>query len=286
VACDVCNDTTWKTIDADGVSRVARCDCWLERAARSRFAAANIPTRYQHCTLDNFEAYNDSLKRAVKYARTVVADFPVNSAGRDRGLLLIGLPGVGKTHIAVAILKECIRKGGTGRFFTTVDLMAALRSTYSGNDALTESAVLKDVSEADLVVLDELGRERATEWRDEILHLVINQRYSHRRPTILTTNFDVSDIDDPDALQVRVGMRVYSRLNEMCELMHLDAADYRERPTNAGTDDLLSMWKMRKKSPLPSPRASGRQARAQLRAGERGDGKADLKWSGGRAGSQ
>ena len=284
--CDICNDTTWKTIDIDGVSRVARCECWIDKAARSRFAAAHIPTRYLHCTLDNFEAYNDSLKRAVKFARTVVADFPVSSTGRDRGFLLIGLPGVGKTHLAVAILKECIRKGGTGRFFTTVDLMAALRSTYSGQDGMTESEVIKEVSEADLVVLDELGRERATEWRDEILHLVINQRYSNRRPTILTTNFDVADIDDPDALQVRVGMRVYSRLCEMCELMHLDAADYRERPTNAGPDDLVSMWKMRKKPPLPSPKGSGRQARAQIRNGERGDGKADLKWTGGRAGSQ
>jgi hypothetical protein len=77
-------------------------------------------------------------------------------------------------------------------------------------------------------------------------------------------------------------MRVYSRLQEMCELMHLDAADYRERPTNAGVDDLISMWKLRKKAKLPSPRGFGRQARAQLR--ER-DGRTDLKWPGGRAGS-
>ena len=69
----------------------------------------------------------------------------------------------------------------------------------------------------------------------------------------------------------------------MCEFVVLDAADYRERPTNAGPDDLVAMWKMRGRSSLPSPR-SGRQARAQLREPAR-DGRADLKWPGGRAGS-
>jgi DNA replication protein DnaC len=196
---------------------------------------------------------------------------------------MIGLPGVGKTHLAVAILKECITKGGTGRFYTMIELLGALRSTYAGQDGLTESAVLKAVTEADLIVLDELGRERATDWRDEVLHLVVNARYSNRRPTIFTTNFDVGEIEDPDALQVRVGLRVYSRLQEMCEILNLDAADYRERPTNAGADDLVAMWKMRKKVTLPLPRGIGRQARAQLKPR---DGKADLNWPGGRAGTR
>jgi DNA replication protein DnaC len=284
VTCSICDDTGWKTIEVDGVSRVARCECWTNKAALSRMAAANIPTRYQHCTLENFHAYNESLKRAVKYAYNVASEFPARRSERDQGLLLMGLPGVGKTHLAVAILRECIGKGGTGRFFTMIDLLAALRSTYAGQDGPSESAVLRDVTEADVVVVDELGRERATEWRDEILHLVINARYSNRRPTIFTTNYDVGEIDDPDALQVRVGLRVYSRLQEMCESLLLDAADYRERPTNAGVEDLTAMWKMRKKVSLPSPRGGGRQARAQLKPREH-DGRADLKWPGGRAGS-
>jgi DNA replication protein DnaC len=165
-----------------------------------------------------------------------------------------------------------------------IDLLAALRGTYGGQDGPRESEILKDATEADVMVLDELGRERVSDWRDEMLHLVINGRYSSRRPTILTTNYDVGEIDDPDSLQVRVGMRVYSRLQEMCELLHLDGADYRERPPNAGTEDLVNLWKMRKKVTLPSPRGTGRQARAQLKPRER-DGRADLKWPGGRAGS-
>ena len=82
----------------------------------------------------------------------------------------------------------------------------------------------------------------------------------------------------------RIGARMRSRLHEMCEFVDMDGADYRELPTNGGVDDLMTLWKLRKKS-LPSPGRSGRQARAQLRENGVRDGKADLKWPGGRAGS-
>jgi DNA replication protein DnaC len=281
--CPLCDDTGWKPVEIDGVRRVERCGCWRDEAGRKRLAAANIPRRYQHCTLANFEAYNDSLKRGVACAERVLEAFPAGEGG-DRGLLLTGMPGVGKTHLAVAILRVCVcDRGAQGLFYTTSDLMALLRSTYSGAEAATESQVLRTMTAADVLVLDDLGRERATEWRDEMLHLIVNTRYSERRLTIFTTNFDVgTDATDPDTLQCRVGFRVYSRLHEMCEFVPLDAADYRERPANATADDLLAMWKGRRKV-LP-PRAA-RQARAELREPAARDGKADLRWPGGRAGS-
>jgi len=113
----------------------------------------------------------------------------------------------------------------------------------------------------------------------------VNTRYSERRLTLFTSNYpDIPDDTDPNSLLFRIGARMRSRLHEMCEFVVLDAADYRERPTNASAEDLLAMWKMRARSPLPSPRSGGRQARAQLREPAR-DGRADLKWPGGRAGS-
>jgi len=283
MSCPRCDDTGWKPVETDGVRRVERCDCWRDEAGRRRLAAANIPRRYQHCALADFDAYNDSLKRAMTFARRVIDTFPAGDGG-DRGLLLMGMPGVGKTHLAVAILRDCIfERGAQGLFYSTSDLMALLRSTYTGEGAATESQVLRSMTAAGVLVLDDLGRERATEWRDEMLHLIVNTRYSERRLTIFTTNFDIgTDTTDPDTLQCRVGFRVYSRLHEMCEFLHLDAADYRERPANATSDDLINMWKVRRKA---LPARATRQARAELREPAARDGTADLRWPGGRAGS-
>jgi DNA replication protein DnaC len=277
--CPICDDTGWKPIEQNGVRRVIRCDCWYEKSAARRITQANIPKRYQHCTFANYNAYNESLKRALAYGRRVVEEFPL-----DRGLLLIGLPGVGKTHLAVATLKEWIAKGGTGLFYTTMELMAELRGTYASGERTTEAEVLDKVSQVDMLVLDELGRERTTEWRDEMLHLVVNARYSQRRVTIFSTNYDIGEDDtDPETLQCRVGFRVYSRLHEMCEFIHVDAADYRERPPNAGDDDLMAMWKMRAAARKKLPTRAKGQLRAQLRQGE-SKGR-ELGWSGGKAGS-
>jgi DNA replication protein DnaC len=190
------------------------------------------------------------------------------------------MPGVGKTHLAVATLRAWMEKGGTGLFYTTIDLMAALRGTYSGSDRMSEAEMLDRVSQPDMLVLDELGRERITEWRDEMLHLIVNARYSHRRATFFTTNFDIGDDpQNPDGLQARVGFRIYSRLHEMCEFVHIDAADYRERPSNAGDEDLVAMWKMRLNPQRSLPTRTKGQLRAQLKPGR------DLGWTGGKAGS-
>ena len=152
-------------------------------------------------------------------------------------------------------------------------------STYDPAIRTTELEILRPVMTADLLVLDDLGAEKTSEWVDETMNLIVNTRYNERRLTIFTSNYpDIPDDTEPNSLLFRIGFRMRSRLHEMCEFVVMDAADYRERPDNAGPEDLVAMWKMRKKSTLPAPR--GRQARAQLR-----DGKGDLKWSGGRAGS-
>ena len=263
--------------------RVVRCDCWRARAGQNRLADANIPRRYQHCTLDNFVAYNESLDKAVSRARRVAEAFPVVS----QGLLLEGQPGVGKTHLAVAVLKHVVQAAGArGMFYDTRELLRVIRSTYDPSIRTTELEILQPVMTADLLVLDDLGAEKTSEWVDETMNLIVNTRYNERRLTIFTSNYqDIPDDTDPNSLLFRIGFRMRSRLHEMCEFLVLDGADYREMPSNGGIDDLVTMWKLRKKQGnLPSPRG-GRQARAQLREPAVRDGRADLKWPGGRAGS-
>ena len=277
--CAQCNGTGWKSVEAaNGAAYVVRCDCWRESVTRRLLADARIPRRYQHCTLNDFVTYdNETLEDALARARKLAEAFPVVG----RGLFFLGDPGVGKTHLAVAIVKQVVlTRGARALFYDTRDLLKVIRSTYNAVVKTTELEVLRPVMEADLLVLDDLGAEKTSEWVEETLNLIVNTRYNERRLTIFTSNYpDIPDDTDPQALLFRIGARMRSRLHEMCEFVVLDAADYRERPDNASVEDLTAMWKLRNKSALPSPRG-GRQARAQLR-----DGKGDLKWSGGRAGS-
>ncbi len=280
--CPLCDDTGWKPVDEKGVRRVVRCDCWREQIGQHRLADANIPKRYQHCTLANFAAYNESLEQAVAKARRVAESFPVSA----KGLLLEGQPGVGKTHLAVAVLKQVIQTSGArGLFYDTRDLLRVIRSTYDPSIRTTELEILRPVMTAELLVLDDLGAEKTSEWVEETMNLIVNTRYNERRLTIFTSNYqDIPDDTEPNSLLFRIGHRMRSRLHEMCEFVQMDGADYRELPLNGGVDDLITLWKMRKKS-SSLPARSGRQARAQLREPGVRDGKADLKWPGGRAGS-
>jgi len=280
VTCPLCDDTGWKAAGGSApndVHRVVRCDCWREQVGQARLKDANIPKRYFHCTLGNFTAYNESLEKAVAKARRIADGFPVV----NQGVFLDGQPGVGKTHLAVAVLKQVIQTtAARGLFYDTRELLRVIRSTYDPSIRTTELQVLRPVMEADLLVLDDLGAEKTSEWVEETMNLIVNTRYNERKLTLFTSNYqDIPDETDPNALLFRIGHRMRSRLHEMCEFVEMDGADYREMPQNGGVDDLINLWKMRKKT-LPSPGRSGRPARAQLR-----DGKGDLKWSGGRAGS-
>jgi DNA replication protein DnaC len=254
-----------------------------ESAAARLINEARIPRRYQHCDFSNYLAYNEHLTRALQHATRLAEAFPVV----DRGLFLQGPPGVGKTHLAVAVLRDVIRnRGARGLFYDTRDLLRVIRSTYDPVNRTQEMDVLRPVIDADLLVLDDLGAEKTSEWVEETLNLIVNSRYSEKRITLFTSNYDDNpDSTDPDSLLFRIGFRMRSRLHEMCEFLYLDGADYRELPPNGGVDDLITMSKLRSKAArrptLPSRTTS--QARAQLREK---DGRGELKWSGGRAGSQ
>ncbi len=240
---------------------------------------ARIPRRYQHCDFTNYRDYNESLRRAKVRAVTLAEAFPVV----ERGLFFEGPPGVGKTHLAVAVLRHVMAgSGARGLFYDTRDLLRVIRSTYDPVVRTTELEVLRPVMSADLLVLDDLGAEKTSEWVEETLNLIVNTRYNERRATVFTSNYeDKPDETDPNSLLCRIGFRMRSRLHEMCDFLDLDAADYREAPSNAGDDDLVSLWKLqRQRSGRRMAAVRPTPARAQLR-----DPKADLKWPGGRAGT-
>lgn len=272
--CPHCDGTRWR-VAADG--GVSRCECWHKAAAGSLLSAARIPRRYQDCDLTTFVTYdNPLLHGAVARARRFIEAFPVV----DKGLLLIGPPGIGKTHIAVAALRQVVsEKRARGLYYDTRSLLSTIRSTYDPVTRTSEVDVVRPVVEAELLVLDDLGAERLTDWVDETMNYIVNTRYNDRRPTVFTSNYeDLPDSENVNSLLARVGFRMYSRLREMCDILEYDGPDYRKFEFPPSSEDLGRAWKAKPRRKLPA-RTSTR-ARAGLKTG-----KAELGWSGGRAGA-
>jgi DNA replication protein DnaC len=284
-SCEICDDTTWKTITVDGVSRVTRCDCYHATTVGRLAREGLIPPRYENCDLDNFNDHNDSLSKAVGRCRRFVKEFPAV----DRGLLFLGPAGLGKTHLAIACMRlGAHAKGFRGVFHDTRALLRRIRQTYDPVTRRTESErdLVNEIMRADLLILDDLGAERATEWVEEMMHLIVNTRYNDRRPTIFTTNYPIEA--PPDAKYVetlieRIGFRMHSRLHEMCDFVRLEGIDYRELGAKPSADDLSKLDQKGRRShkDLPGP-TSKSQARARIRSA---GPVPDLKWSGGKAGN-
>jgi DNA replication protein DnaC len=276
MTCSLCNDTGWKPVDVEGVRRVARCDCWRERHASEALADAGIPLQYKRCDLDNFRDYNDSLVRAVGRARAFAENFPVV----ERGLMFLGPSGLGKTHLAVAILKVVIARCGARALFRPMGaLLRHIRDTYNPVFRSTEREVIHPVIDAELLVLDDLGRERPTDWVEETLTLIIDTRYNERRPTIVTSNYALlDDSSDPNALISRIGFRTMSRLHEMCDVVQMRGVDFRELGPDATVEAIAALERKGSRAHAPAPKKG--MAKAQLKTPAR-----DLGWPGGRAGS-
>jgi DNA replication protein DnaC len=241
---------------------------------------ARIPARFSRSELDTFEPDTDSQREALRRALGFVDRFPVV----EKGLLFHGPYGVGKTHLAVAILKAVIRKcGAKGYFFETPDLLRQVRNTYNNTVDETEMGVLAPVLKAELLVLDDLGTEKTSEWVQETLGLVVNTRYNAKRPTILTSNLrDPLDNTDPNSFAFQIGARTRSRLREMCDWIEIQGADIRDADRHtaaARSGEWPAPPDNIKKAGLPE------KTRGRARATLRDRPMVDLKWSGGKAGT-
>jgi DNA replication protein DnaC len=249
--CPLCNGTGWKIVERAGLTGAARCTCSEAAIATALKEGSGIPPNYQRASLDNFQIPQDNpiarsgLGTALMQVRSFVREFPF---GEKTGLLLVGDAGTGKTHLAVSALRALIDKGHEGVFFDYQNLLDRIRSSYDKTSGATDREAYQSALDSEVLLLDDLGAHRVTEWVEDTVTSIITYRCNHKKPLIATTNLSDPDITGmalayTDAAGVGVnrttltdaiGARARSRLFEMCKIVKMPAVeDYRIRRRRA-----------------------------------------------------
>lgn len=200
------------------------CDCRKRKSQAGKFESVRLPKRYDGFHFHNYKPQTASQEAALRLATSLTMEFPAV----DRGLLMMGSVGVGKTHLAVSILKGLTERGFKCLFYEFHSLLKEIQDSYNPQTFTSELSVLSPVLRADVLVLDELGASKPTDWvRDTMAH-IINTRYNDKKLTIFTTNYlDERKRDGEEVLEDRIGTRLRSRLFEMSRTVLLDGKDFR-----------------------------------------------------------
>lgn len=235
--CQICSGSGWELVGVDDKETVRRCQCYHEQYRQKLWLDSRVPKRFRDCRINNFNVYrlgkgkkviNHNLSMPKEICANFIKKYPVV----DQGLLLMGTIGVGKTHLSVGIIAELTQKKGVPcLFYDFRDLLKAIQSSYDPRSQITELSILEPVVNCEVLVLDELGARKVTDWMLDMLTFIINKRYNDKKITIITSNWMDNPFREGDeTLTDRVGARIRSRLREMCtEVLFKETEDYRNR---------------------------------------------------------
>lgn len=219
--CPKCYGSGMEVVAGKGARK---CECRKQKSHTNQLDKTRIPKRYEECHFHSYRVLNPSQERAFKYASKLTMEYPAI----ERGLLFMGTVGVGKTHLAVSILKGLTERGFTCLFYEFGALLKEIQGSYNTNTQTSELKLLAPILEAEVLVLDEIGASKPTEWvRDTMAH-IINTRYNDKKLTIFTTNYlDERRTERDETLEDRIGVRLRSRLFEMCRTVAIGGEDFR-----------------------------------------------------------
>lgn len=200
--------------------------CAKERQQRSQrkiqrlIESSQMPELFREKTFDNFRA-TPGVKDAYEAAQRFCRD-------GGKGLVFAGNCGIGKSHLAAAIINDQAAKGREFAFCTTPELIDDIKAAIENKQQSTE--LMELIKNIDLLFLDDLGAEKSTEWVAERFFVIINARLVRKKVTIITTNYiKPSDLIEKIGGGV-VGQRIVSRIREMCDWVVMEGKDWRLIP--------------------------------------------------------
>lgn len=207
--------------------KARRCPNYMQRAGERHLAEAAVPERFRDARLGTFKVEGMRGSRQLQAARDACVAFVRKP---ERGLLLWGNPGAGKSHLLAATLRAVLLDypAMRGAFVEFHDLCSRIQATFGENyEGPSEREIVQPLLDCHFLVLDELGARRPSDFARDVLYLLLNGRYNKRLPVLASTNYDPA-ATGKDGLSGRLGGRAVSRLYEMCDIYPLDLVeDYR-----------------------------------------------------------
>jgi DNA replication protein DnaC len=224
--CPICGGIGYvrhdRSIDDPDFGILEVCEC--QRAKKQKestqrlYQVSNLDV-FKEMTFENFDIKGISGGMEINKTLEVAFNASENYARHLKGwLLLMGGFGCGKTHLAAAIASQVVSFGVKTLFLTVPDLLDWLRFTFSSQETTYEKR-FEEIRDIPFLVLDDLGTQNATSWAQEKLFQIINHRYIHKLPTVITTNLSWSQIED------RVSSRLQDR--DLVVKVQIDAQDFR-----------------------------------------------------------